>query len=244
VTELPADGPPRVVASNGGGSRTSGQHSTECDAWWTVARATVGSIAAASFRIRVTGSRNIPDHGGALLAYNHVSVLDAIFVGLPVTRHGRIIRCFALSEDFERPLMGRVLRGLRQVPIRRGAGLWGPLEQLAEVVSDGWLAGIAPEGTVGTGEELLPIQKGAARIALLAGGPVIPVGLWGPQRRWPKTGLRMERPIRPYVGVSYGEPIYVQGDPKSRPDVQALTDHLSASLCEQVERARRLAYQE
>jgi 1-acyl-sn-glycerol-3-phosphate acyltransferase len=170
-------------------------------------------------------------------------VLDAIFVGLPVIRRGRIIRCFALSEDFDRPLLGRALRGLRQVPIRRGAGLWGPLEQLADVVSGGWLAGIAPEGTVGTGEELLPIQKGAARIALLAGSPVIPVGLWGPQRRWPKAGLRMERPIRPYVGVTYGEPIQAEGDPKSRPDVQALTDHLSAGLCEQVERARRLAHQ-
>ena len=79
-------------------------------------------MAAASFRIRVAGSENIPRHGGALLAYNHVSVLDAIFVGLPVTRRGRIIRCFALSEDFERPLMGRALRGLGQIPIRRGAG--------------------------------------------------------------------------------------------------------------------------
>jgi 1-acyl-sn-glycerol-3-phosphate acyltransferase len=195
----------------------------------------------ASFRIRVAGSEHIPRRGGALLAYNHVSVLDAIFVGLPVTRRGRIVRCFALSEDFERPLMGRALRGLQQVPIHRGAGAWGPLEQLADVVRDGWLAGIAPEGTVGGGDELQPIQKGAARIALLAGGPVIPVGLWGPQRRWPKTGLRMKRPIRPNVGVSFGQPLDVEGDPKSRPDVQALTDRLSAALCDQVEAARRLA---
>jgi 1-acyl-sn-glycerol-3-phosphate acyltransferase len=220
---------------------TAVEANTECDAWWNVARATVGSVAAASFRIRVAGSQNIPRRGGALLAYNHVSVLDAIFVGLSVTRRGRIVRCFALSEDFDRPLLGRALRGLRQVPIRRGAGVWSPLEQLADVVTDGWLAGIAPEGTVGGGEDLLPIQKGAARIALLAGGPVIPVGLWGPQRRWPKAGLRMQRPFRPNVGVSFGPPIYAEGDPKSRPDVQALTDRLGAALCEQVDVARRLA---
>ncbi len=209
--------------------------------WWNVARATVGSIASASFRIRVTGSRNIPRAGGALLAYNHVSVLDAIFVGLPVLRTGRIIRCFALSEDFERPLMGRALHGLKQVPIRRGAGAWDPLEQMADVVRSGSLGGIAPEGTVGPGDEMLPIQKGAARIALLAGGPVIPVGLWGPQRRWGKAGLRMERPFRPTVGVAFGLPIYAEGDPKSRPDVQSLSDRLSADLREQVEVARRLA---
>ncbi|MGZ6543855.1 MAG: lysophospholipid acyltransferase family protein [Actinomycetota bacterium] len=214
---------------------------TEFDAWWNIARASVGPVATASFRIRVAGSENIPRHSGALLAYNHVSVLDAIFVAIPVMRRGRIIRCFGLSEDFERPLVGRAFRALRQVPIRRGAGAWGPLEQLADIIMDGWLAGIAPEGTVGRGEELLPIQKGAARIALLASSPVIPVGLWGPQRRWPKAGLKTERPFRPNLGVSFGRPIYAEGDPKCRPDVQALTDRLGEAMREQVEIARRLA---
>ena len=213
----------------------------EQDAWWTVARALVGAAAGAAFRIRVTGVANIPRSGGALLAYNHVSVLDAIFVGLPVVRRDRIIRCFALSEDFERPLLGRALRGLDQVPIRRGAGVWSPLEELADVVRGGWLAGIAPEGTVGSGDELLPIQKGAARIALLAGGPVIPVGLWGPQRRWPKAGLHYRLPARPVVGVAFGEAICVEGDPKCRPDVQSLTDRLCEAMCAQVALARRLA---
>jgi 1-acyl-sn-glycerol-3-phosphate acyltransferase len=214
---------------------------TECDAWWHVARATVGSVAAASFRIRVAGSEHIPRRGGALLAYNHVSVLDAIFVGLPVTRRGRIVRCFALSEDFERPLMGRALRGLGQIPIRRGAGAWDPLEQMADVIREGWLGGIAPEGTVGTGECLLPIQKGPARIALLAACPVIPIGIWGAQRRYPKTGIHFGAPVRPPLGVAFGPPIRPDGDPKHRPDVQALTDRLAEALREQVEVARHLA---
>ncbi|MGZ4155433.1 MAG: lysophospholipid acyltransferase family protein [Actinomycetota bacterium] len=213
----------------------------EQDAWWLVARSLVGAFTGAAFRMRVTGVANIPRSGGALLAYNHVSVLDAIFVGMPVVRRDRIIRCFALSEDFERPLLGRALRGLDQVPIRRGAGVWSPLEELADIVRKGGLAGIAPEGTVGTGDELLPIQKGAARIALLAGAPVIPVGLWGPQRRWPKTGLHYRRPARPAVGVAFGAPIHVAGDPKCRPDVQSLTDRLGESICAQVALARRLA---
>jgi 1-acyl-sn-glycerol-3-phosphate acyltransferase len=200
-----------------------------------------GMFAGAAFRIRVTGAANIPRSGGALLAYNHVSVLDAIFVALPVIRRDRIIRCFALAEDFDRPLLGPALRGLDQVPIRRGAGVWSPLEELAGVVRGGWLAGIAPEGTVGTGDELLPIQKGAARITLLAGGPVIPVGLWGSQRRWPKEGLHYRRPARPAVGVAFGEPIWAKGDAKCRPDVQSLTDRLGEAMCAQVAQARRLA---
>jgi 1-acyl-sn-glycerol-3-phosphate acyltransferase len=198
-------------------------------------------VAAASFRIRVAGSENIPQDGGALLAYNHVSVIDAIFVAIPALRRDRIIRCFALSEDFERPMMGRALRGLGQIPIRRGAGAWDPLEEMAEVIREGWLGGIAPEGTIGTGEELLPIQKGPARIALLAGCPVIPVGLWGPQRRYPKAGLHFRAPVRPPLGVAFGQAIQPEGNAKHRPDVQALTDRLSEALREQVEVARRLA---
>ncbi len=170
-----------------------------------------------------------------------MSVLDAIFVGLPLIRRGRIVRCFALSEDFERPLMGRALRGLGQIPIRRGAGAWEPLEQMADVIRKGWLGGIAPEGTVGTGDQLLPIQKGPARIALLAGCPVIPIGIWGPQRRYPKTGIHLRAPWRPPLGVAFGAPIPVEGDPKCRPDVQALTDRLSEALAGQVDVARRLA---
>ena len=179
--------------------------------------------------------------GGALLAYNHVSVIDAIFVAIPIMRKDRIIRCFALSEDFERPMMGRMLHGLRQIPIRRGAGAWDPLEEMAGRIREGWLCGIAPEGTIGTGDALLPIQKGPARIALLAGCPVIPVGLWGSQRRYPKAGLHFRPPVRPSLGVSLGPPMQAEGVAKHRPAVQALTDRLGEALETQVEFARRLA---
>jgi 1-acyl-sn-glycerol-3-phosphate acyltransferase len=214
---------------------------SERDLWWRVAGGTIGSVATASFRIRVSGQEHIPRRGGALLAYNHVSVIDAIFVAMPILRRDRIIRCFALSEDFERPMMGRALHGLRQIPIRRGAGAWDPLEEMAARIREGWLCGIAPEGTVGIGDELLPIQKGPARIALLAGCPVIPVGLWGPQRRYPKSGLHFRAPARPPLGVAFGPPIQAEGDAKHRPDVQSLTDQLGEALEAQVEVARRLA---
>jgi 1-acyl-sn-glycerol-3-phosphate acyltransferase len=214
--------------------------SRERDAWWVVATTTMGALTAAAFRCRVAGLANVPTHGGALLAYNHLSVLDAIFVGVPIGRMGRIVRAFALAEDFERPLLGPALRRVRAIPIRRGAGDWDALHELAGVVGGGWLGGIAPEGTVGEGPEPGPIQKGAARIALLAGVPVVPVGIWGTQDRWGKDGLRMERPVRPAVGVSFGPPIVAEGDPKHRPDVQALTDRIRAGMAEQVVVARRL----
>jgi 1-acyl-sn-glycerol-3-phosphate acyltransferase len=218
-----------------------GKEVHEQDFWWLLARATVGMFAKSAFRVRVAGARNIPSLGGALLAYNHVSVIDAVFVGLPVVDRGRIVRFLGLSEDFERPVMGWALRKVRQIPIRRGMGDWAALQEIADVVGGGWLGGIAPEGSVGDGTRLLPGNKGVARIALLSRAPVIPVGIWGTQRRWPKEGLRLRSPVRPGIGVSYGAPIIPEGNPKHRPDVQAMTDRIMAEIGEQVASARRLA---
>jgi 1-acyl-sn-glycerol-3-phosphate acyltransferase len=153
-------------------------------------------------------------------------VIDAVFVALPIVERGRAVHFFALSEDFERPIVGWGLRKTGQIPIRRGLGDWSAIEASAGVLERGMLAGIAPEGTIGDGAELLPGQKGAARISLMAGAPVIPVGLWGTQLRWPKSGLTFSRPARAIVAVVYGEPIHSEGDPKHRPDVQALTDRI------------------
>jgi 1-acyl-sn-glycerol-3-phosphate acyltransferase len=185
----------------------------EHDVWWSLGRATLGALAKTAFRLRVSGAGNAPPIGGALLAYNHISVIDAVFVALPVVDRGRIVHFFALGQDIERPIVGWGLRRTGQIPIRRGFGDWEAIETSADCLKRGMLAGIAPEGMVGDGAELLPGQKGAARIALMAGAPVIPVGLWGTQRRWPKEGLRFASPVRPIVAVVYGRPIQAEGVP-------------------------------
>lgn len=200
---------------------------------------TLGKLAKTAFRLRVAGAGNVPAIGGALLAYNHISVIDAVFVALPILECGRAVHFFALSEDFERPIVGWGLRKTGQIPIRRGFGDWSAIETSASVLQRGMLAGIAPEGTVGDGVELLPGQKGAARIALMAGAPVVPVGMWGTQRRWPKSGLTLSPPARPTVAVVYGEPIRSEGDPRHRPDVQALTDRIMDDISGLVAQARR-----
>jgi 1-acyl-sn-glycerol-3-phosphate acyltransferase len=211
----------------------------ERDFWWDVARATLGTLAKTAFRLRVAGAGNVPSGDGALLAYNHLSVIDAIFVALPIVERGRAVHFFALSEDFERPIVGWGLRKTGQIPIRRSFGDWSAIEASAGVLKRGMLAGIAPEGTIGEGGALLPGQKGAARIALMAGAPVIPVGVWGTQHRWPKSGLTLSPPARPTVAVVYGEPIHPEGDPKRRPDVQALTDRIMGHIALLVAQARQ-----
>lgn len=146
----------------------------ERDVWWMIGRATVGTFAKTAFKLKAVSARNVPLSGGALIAYNHISVIDAVFVALPVVDRGRVVHFFALSQDFERPVVGWGLRKIGQIPIRRGLGDWEAIETSAEVLKRGMLAGIAPEGSVGGGTKLGVGQKGAARIALMAGAPVIP----------------------------------------------------------------------
>jgi 1-acyl-sn-glycerol-3-phosphate acyltransferase len=210
----------------------------EMDAWWRFGRATVGSLCRATFRLRTWGSENIPSRGGAVLASNHVSVLDPITVAVAVSAVGRPVRYLALSEVFEIPVIGWAIRRVGQIPVRRGAGEWRTIEEAAAAVRGGSLVGVSAEGTVGDGRAMLPVQKGTARIALAAGSPVIPVGLWGTQERWAKTGPTFGLPLRPRLSIVFGPPIESEGDPRSRQDVRALTDRIADAIATAVSKAR------
>ena len=99
---------------------------------------------------------------------------------------------------------------------------------------------MAPEGRVTDGVEELAGQKGAARIALDAGRPVIPSGIWGSNWRWPKDGLHSGPPVRPPVVVVFGTPIEPEGEPRNPRDVRALTERIMADVrvLREVARAR------
>jgi 1-acyl-sn-glycerol-3-phosphate acyltransferase len=136
-------------------------------------------------------------------------------------------------------VIGWGLRKIGQIPIRRGFGDWDAIETSADVLRRGLLAGIAPEGTVGDGAQLGHGQKGAARIALMAGAPISPVGLWCTNMRWPKSGLTLSAPVRPRVSVVVGEPLQAVGDPRCRLNVQSLTDTMMNAIGSLVAEARR-----
>lgn len=213
----------------------------ELDVWWRIALLTLGTLTRATLRMRVAGIERVPRTGGALLVPNHLSVLDPIVVALACTTRGRATHFVTLAEHAARPILGWEFRKLGQVPIRRGLGDWGAIEELSRVVRSGSVGGIFPEGTIGIGRDLLPLHKGAARVALTAGASLLPVGIWGTQDRWPKGGFRLTRPLRARVGVVFGPPIPPEGDPRSRSDVRALTDRIATEIVRSRESAERLA---
>jgi 1-acyl-sn-glycerol-3-phosphate acyltransferase len=212
--------------------------------WWLFGIAVVGFFSRVLFRLRVEGADRVPSSGSAIVAGNHVSALDGVALALATGSRGRRMTRFLVAAEFFRKLWcGWALRLYRQIPIRRGARDQGALDVAIETIRGGALAGIFPEGTVNPEPEtgLLRGRKGAARIALATDAPVVPVGIWGTQARWPKLGLHLRRPWRPVVAISYGEPIPPKGDAGSAADVQAFADVIIDAIAAQSERARELA---
>jgi 1-acyl-sn-glycerol-3-phosphate acyltransferase len=198
----------------------------ERNVWDHAARIGTGAVFGAAFRVRHYGLHQIPREGGALICTNHISVLDPVFVALGGAKRGRPVRFLGLSELFESGFVGWAMRATRQIPLRRGTGDWDAIHAVADVVRSGAVAGMSPEGRVTDGMEELAGQKGAARIGLDAGCPVIPSGIWGSNWRWPKDGLTYAPPFRPPVVVVFGPPIEPQGEPRNPRDVRALTERI------------------
>ena len=213
--------------------------------WWVIATITV-ILTRVFFRVLVEGERNVPARGPAIVAFNHVSVLDGPVLGGQVAkRRGRESRFLVAAEVFQTRIFGWVLRTFDQIPIRRGQGDVDALDEAIRTVAGGAIAAIAPEGRVNEngGTELLRIKRGVARLALNTSAPVIPVGIWGTQWRWPHGGLRYESPWRPRLAFAFGDPIVPSGDAANPADIDAFTQRVREAIEAQVARARAIAEQ-
>ena len=217
---------------------------SELNGWWRAGVALVGPVLRLLFDLRWAGIERIPRTGPALLAANHVSSLDGIVLAyLVARRESRPTRYLVAAEFFDRWFHGFWLRTFKQIPIRRGMRDSGALDEAVATVRSGAVAGIFPEGTVNPdpGGPMLRGRTGVARIALAARAPVIPVGIWGTQIRWPRTGLTFRRPLRPTVALVFGPPVEPRGDPSSPDDTQDFTALVMSRIVEQTAAARDLA---
>jgi 1-acyl-sn-glycerol-3-phosphate acyltransferase len=217
---------------------------SELNGWWRAGVALVGPVLRLLFDLRWAGIERIPRAGPVILAANHVSALDGVVLAYLVARRGnRPTRYLVAVEFFDRRFHGFWLRTFKQIPIRRGVGDSGALEEAIATVRSGTVAGIFPEGTVNPDPDgpMLRGRTGVARIAFEAGAPVIPVGIWGTQARWPRTGLTFRRPLRPTVALAFGPPVEPHGDPSSPDDIQTFTALVVRRIVEQAAAARDLA---
>jgi 1-acyl-sn-glycerol-3-phosphate acyltransferase len=151
------------------------------------------------FRLRASGVENVPRDSGCVLAANHVSNLDPWPLGIPLFPR-RFLRFMAKSELFW-PVLGAFLRSAGAFKVRRGQADTDAIDRAVELCRAGEIVVMFPEGTrrrkgLRKKHEARP-HSGAARIALLAGVPLIPAAIAGTDR------IARLGPLR----VAYGPPI-------------------------------------
>ena len=209
--------------------------------WWRFGLPIVGPLVRLLFRVRVTGLEHVPARGATLLAFNHVSALDGPVLAIVFARGvKRPPRFLVAAEFFAKRFHGWVLRTFDQIPIRRGQSDGAALDAALEALRAGSVIAIAPEGNVNPQPRSLQrIRGGIARLALPTGTPIVPVGIWGTQERWPRAGVRWGSPWRrPRLAIAFGPPLLPDGDAGSEADIEALKERLRDRLADQVARAR------
>lgn len=176
--------------------------------YWVMKRIFLGPVLKLLFRPWVKGLDNIPHEGAAILASNHLSFSDSIFMPLMVPRP---VIFLAKSEYFtgtglKGKLTALFFRLTNQLPMDRSGGAASALSLNAgmDVLTHGGLLGIYPEGTRSPDGKLYRGKVGVARLALQAQVPVIPVAMIGTDKVQP-IGKRMPHIRR--IGMIFGEPL-------------------------------------
>ena len=185
---------------------------------------------------RRRASSRIPRRGPVLLASNHRSYFDVVALAIVAAKIGRPVRFLAKRELFDAPVIGWVARSIGGIPVDRGSGSDQPLREAEAALRAGEVVIVLPEGTIPRGEAFFdPVlhgKTGTARLAASTGAPVLPIGLWGTERVWPRsvrvpdvTGVRHP----PAVRVRVGDPVPLDLD-DARADTATLMAAISALL--------------
>jgi putative phosphoserine phosphatase/1-acylglycerol-3-phosphate O-acyltransferase len=186
-------------------------------------------------RFEISGLENIPADGPAIVVGNHRSYFDGVAVGLVITKAGRVARFLGKKEVFDVPLAGAVARWAGGIRVDRGTGSDEPLEAAADALNAGEVIMLMPEGTIPRGPAFFdPVLKGrwgAAKLAAMTKAPVIPLGLWGTEKVWPRSSRvpNMNPLNRPLVTIKAGPPVpltYDDPDTDTKAIMSAIVDLL------------------
>jgi 1-acyl-sn-glycerol-3-phosphate acyltransferase len=204
--------------------------------YWLLKRIILGPVLLAIFRPWVRGEENVPETGGAILASNHLSFSDSIFLPLVIKRR---VTFLAKADYFTgRGIKGRLtagfFKGVGQLPVDRSGGeaSEAALRTGLRVLRRGDVLGIYPEGTRSPDGRLYRGKTGVARLALEAAVPVLPVAMIGTDKVQP-IGRRMPRIGR--VGIVIGAPLdfsRYEGMEDDRFVLRSITDEIMYELME------------
>ncbi len=204
--------------------------------YWLLKWVFVGPVLKLIFRPYAEGTENVPEHGGAILASNHLSYSDWLFMPVTIPRRVTFV---AKAEYFTTPglkgwLQKTFFSGAGQVPLDRSGGRAseGAINTGLRILGTGDLFGIYPEGTRSHDGRLYRGKTGVARMALEAKVPVIPLAVIGTNVVAP-PGKIFGRYTRP--GVRFGKPLdfsRYEGMEADRYVLRSITDEIMYEIME------------
>ena len=186
-------------------------------------------------RFDIDGTDLLPSTGAAIIVANHRSYFDTAAVALTVARSGRPLRFLGKAEVFDAPVVGQLAKAMGGIRVERGTGSDEPLWAASRALAAGELVAMMPQGTIPRGkaffEPELQGRWGAAKLAAMSGAPVIPIGLWGTEKVWPRSAkvpnvANLTSP--PTITTRVGRPVEgLTGD-----DVDADTKAIMAAIAD------------
>lgn len=189
-------------------------------------------------RFDVKGTEHVPKEGPAIVVANHRSYFDPLALGFALSQVGRPLRFLGKKEVFQAPVIGPLAKSLGGIEVDRGSGSEEPLAKAEQALAAGELVAILPQGTIPRGRAFfdpeLKGRWGAARLAAKAKVPLVPIGLWGTEKVWPRSSrtpdvLAVGHP--PTVRIRVGKPFEIAGqspDEDTHQIMRAISDLLPA----------------
>lgn len=163
---------------------------------YSASRFFVGVVLGAVSGLKVAGRERVPRTGGLIVASNHVSYWDPPLLGSAVPRE---IHYLAKEELFRAPVFGALIRAYNAIPIRRGVADLSGMARAIEILRQGGVLLMFPEGTRSRGGTLRAARPGVGMLAVNADVPVLPCFISGSDRpgQWLYRGAR--------VRIAFGE---------------------------------------
>lgn len=194
--------------------------------WYWVARWTATQIFQAMGGMQVIGEENVPMTGPVILAPVHLSYVDPPLVGCACPR---AISFMSREEFFGFPY-GLLLRSLNAFPMRRGESDAGAMKVAMKILEDERCLLMFPEGTRGKGVQLGPMMSGISMLAKRSGAKIVPVGMAGPEKMWPRDSKKIRRAR---LTVVFGKP-FTYDEVAGKADKRTGRDQFSRILAQRI----------
>lgn len=173
-------------------------------------------------RLEVKGAENIPATGPLVIASNHLSLLDPPVIGVAATRKVN----FMAKQELFVPVLGAIYKELGAFPVKRGGADRAAIKYGIDLMLNGEVLAIFPEGTRSKTGALGKAAPGALMMAGKAKAAIVPTCVKG-------TDLKRQGKLWPKVSVTFGKPIYF---PEAAPMTKELLHELTEALMLEIKR--------